>query len=132
MLAVAGLTQLGSVGTYRDVGRHSIDVDVVEGYVLSPNKECSPAGRIFKMETRNFDVGSVVGEEEDWAVVFVVWVENFGAGEAIPPCLAIAVDDAGTVYLDIPKMLSAWTPTRRQFMTYFPPQTQKVMLFWKS
>lgn len=57
------------------------------------------------METRDLDVGSVIGEEEDWAVVFVFRVKNFSAREAIPPRLTVAIDDARTVNLDIPIIL---------------------------
>jgi hypothetical protein len=48
------------------------------------------------------DVGGIVGEEEDRPVEDVVWVEDLGARKAVPPGLAVAVYDAGTVDFDVP------------------------------
>jgi hypothetical protein len=85
------------------------------------------------MKTSNFNIGSIVCKEQNRAVVFVVWVENFGAGEAVPPCLAVTVDEAFSIYLNVPMLLLAQVfYSNEKFITYFPPQTMKVMLFWKS
>lgn len=57
------------------------------------------------METRNLYVSCIVGQEENWAIEFVVWVEYFCAREAIPPGLAVAINDARAgvgVDLDVP------------------------------
>jgi hypothetical protein len=48
------------------------------------------------------DVGGIVSEEEDGPVEDIVWVEDFGAREAVPPGLTVAVDYAGTVDFDVP------------------------------
>ena len=46
------------------------------------------------MQPVDLDIGGVVGEEQDRAVVLVVGVEDFSPREAIPPGLAVAVEDA--------------------------------------
>lgn len=99
---VEGVETICVLRQRRLVCRNSIDVNVVEGYVLSAHHESRPAWRIFEMEARDFDVGRVVGEEEDGSVEFVVRVENFRARKAVPPCLAVSVDHARTIDLDIP------------------------------
>jgi hypothetical protein len=59
------------------------------------------------MQARDFHIGCVVCEEENRAVEFVVWIQDFGAREAIPPGLAVAIDNASPrvgIDLDIPSM----------------------------
>jgi hypothetical protein len=53
------------------------------------------------MKSRDFNVGGIVGKKQDWAVENVIRVKNLCAGEAIPPSLTVAVDDARAVDLDI-------------------------------
>jgi hypothetical protein len=53
------------------------------------------------MKTSDLDIGGIVGEEQNWAVVLVVWVQDLGAREAVPPCLTVAVDETFAVDLDI-------------------------------
>jgi len=54
----------------------------------------------------NFDVGGVVGKEENRAVVFIVRIQNLCAREAIPPLLTISVKHARAVDLDVPRYMS--------------------------
>ena len=58
------------------------------------------------MKTSDLDIGGIVGEEQNWAVVLVVWVQDLGAGEAVPPCLTVAVYKTFAVDLDISIILS--------------------------
>jgi hypothetical protein len=58
------------------------------------------------MKTSDLDVGSIIGEKQNRAVVLVVWVQNLGAGEAIPPCLSVTVDETFAVDLNISVTLS--------------------------
>jgi hypothetical protein len=89
-------------GAYGCIGRDSGDVDVVEDDVVGPDKEVGPAWRVLEVQPVHLDVGGVVREEEDGAVVLVVGVEDLSAREAIPPGLAVAIDDARAVDLDVP------------------------------
>jgi hypothetical protein len=50
----------------------------------------------------DLNVGRVVGEEEDRAVVLVVGVQDLSPREAVPPGLAVAVEDTRAVDLDVP------------------------------
>ena len=69
---------VGVLGQRRDVRGYGVDVDVIEDDVLGAHHEGCPAWGVFEVEAADFDVGCVVGEEEDGSVVFVVWVKNLG------------------------------------------------------
>lgn len=84
------------------------------------------------MYTGDFHIGRVVGKEEDWSIIFVVWIENLGSRKAIPPGLTVSVQNSGTVNLDVPGMSLVYPKLEWYQVTYFPPHTQNVMLFWKS
>lgn len=87
------------------------------------------------MQAVDLNVGRIVGEEEDRTVILVVGVQDLGPREAVPPGLAIAVENARAVDLDVPLPLrSVYSPMsgNQEGETHFPPQTQKVMLFWKG
>lgn len=89
---------------YGNVGGHGGDVDVVEHDVVGPDEEIGPAGGVLEVQALDLDVGGVVCQEEDGAVVRVVWVEDLGTREAVPPRLAISVEGARSVDLDVPGM----------------------------
>ena len=57
------------------------------------------------MQSSDFNIGGVVGKEENRAVKDVVWIKDLGSGEAIPPCLTISIDNARSIDLDIPGLL---------------------------
>lgn len=57
--------------TYGSVGAESLDVDVVEGYILGTYKECCPAWRVEESDSLDIDISSVVCQEEDGSIVGV-------------------------------------------------------------
>ena len=54
------------------------------------------------MKTGDFDIGGVICQEENRTIVLVVWVQDLGARESVPPCLAISVEYTLAVDLDVP------------------------------
>ena len=81
-------------GTYGSVSRDGRDVDVVKDDVVGADKEIRPARRVLHMQSANLDVGGIVCEEENGAVKLVVGIEDLSPREAVPPCLAIAVENS--------------------------------------
>jgi hypothetical protein len=84
------------------------------------------------MKACDLDVGSIVGEEEDRTIVFIVRIKDLCAREAIPPGLSVAVENTGAIYLNVSRITLALGILISNIYTHFPPQTQNVILFWKS
>lgn len=70
---VEGVEAVGVLGEVF-VGGVRGDADVVEGDVEGAHEEGRPAGGIEEVDTAYFDVGGIIGEEEDGAVVDVLFV----------------------------------------------------------
>jgi hypothetical protein len=93
--------KLGSA-TYRGVGGYGIDVDVIKHDVLGTHHKRRPTRRVLEMKSLNLNIGGVVRQKQNWAVELIVWIQYFGAREAVPPCLTVAIDHTFTIYLDVP------------------------------
>lgn len=75
------------------------------------------------MKTSDLDIGGIVGEEQNWAVVLVVWVQDLGTGEAVPPCLTVAVDETFAVDFDISVILSGTSFSVSNSLLTFRPRS---------
>jgi hypothetical protein len=49
------------------------------------------------MYTFNIDIGRIIGEKQNWAVVCVATIKNFTASETIIPCLTVAIQRTITI-----------------------------------
>ena len=65
------MTDFWQRSTYRYVIADSFDVNIVKDHIFRANKEGRPARRIQQSETIHLNVGSVVSQEEDRAVIRV-------------------------------------------------------------
>jgi hypothetical protein len=79
---------------YRNIGRKSIDKDIVKRNVLRVHKEISPAGRVQLRNPLDGHPGGIVCQEQNRPEVDIVRVEDLVARKLIVPLLSIAVQGA--------------------------------------
>lgn len=98
---VEGVEEVGVLGQGRGVvglGRHD---DVLERHALRGDDKVGPARRVLLVDALHGKVGRVLGVEEDRPQVVVVRVEDFEPCELVPPSLAISVEHAVAIDLDV-------------------------------
>jgi hypothetical protein len=96
---VHGVHEVGVLGYDAPVVRQGGDHHVAVVDVLRAHNEVVPAGGVLEVDARDFEVGGVLGVEEDWAVVFVVWVEDGACPvfELVPPALPVRFVSCGSI-----------------------------------
>lgn len=68
---------------------------------LTSDDEVRPAGRVLEVDALKSQAGSVLSIEQDGPQILVGGIEDLQAGELVPPPLAIAVEHAAAVDLDV-------------------------------
>lgn len=68
---------------------------------LTSHKKGGPARRIFEMDPLNRQSRGILGIKQNGSEIVVAWVEDLTPCKFIPPPLAIAVENAITIDLDV-------------------------------